>query len=94
MNYFVENKFFLSMEEWKTYKLGDLCRRVCSGGTPKSNCEEYYGGDIPWLNTKEINFNRIYSTEANITQSGLEKLFSQMGGHEFNHSSNVWQYSW
>ena len=44
---------------------------MCSGGTPKSTVEEYYGGDIPWLNTKEVNFNRIYSTESTISESGL-----------------------
>ena len=60
------------MTEWKTYKLGDICIRVCSGGTPKSTEPTYYDGDIPWLNTKEINFNRIYSTERSITQKGLD----------------------
>ena len=60
------------MTEWKTYRLGDICKRVCSGGTPKSTEPTYYGGDIPWLNTKEINFNRIYSTERCITQKGLD----------------------
>ena len=60
------------MTVWKTYKLGDICKRVCSGGTPKSTEPTYYDGDIPWLNTKEINFNRIYSTERCITQKGLD----------------------
>ena len=60
------------MTERKTYKLGDICKRVCSGGTPKSTEPTYYDGDIPWLNTKEINFNRIYSTERCITQKGLD----------------------
>ena len=60
------------MTEWKTYKLGDICIRVCSGGTPKSTEPTYYDGDIPWLNTKEITFNRIYSTERSITQKGLD----------------------
>ena len=59
------------MEEWKLTKIGSLCKRVCSGGTPKSTVEEYYGGGIPWLNTKEVNFNRIYSTESTISESGL-----------------------
>lgn len=59
------------MEEWKEYKLGEVCRKICSGGTPSSRQSEYYDGDIPWLNTKEINFNRIYSTERNITEEGL-----------------------
>ena len=60
------------MTEWKTYRLGDVCKKVCSGGTPKSTEPTYYDGDIPWLNTKEINFNRIYSTERSITQKGLD----------------------
>ena len=60
------------MTEWKTYRLGEICKRVCSGGTPKSTEPSYYDGDIPWLNTKEINFNRIYSTERCITQKGLD----------------------
>lgn len=59
------------MEEWKLTKIGSLCKRVCSGGTPKSTVEEYYGGGIPWLNTKEVNFNRIYSTESTISDAGL-----------------------
>ena len=57
--------------EWKEVRLGDVCTRVCSGGTPKSTNPSYYGGEIPWLNTKEIDFNRIYSTEKTITDSGL-----------------------
>ena len=60
------------MQEWKTYRIGDICKRVCSGGTPKSTEPSYYDGEIPWLNTKEINFNRISSTEKHITQSGLD----------------------
>ena len=60
------------MEEWKLTKIGSICKRVCSGGTPKSTIEEYYGGTIPWLNTKEINFNRIYNTESTITEVGLK----------------------
>lgn len=60
------------MNEWREVRLGDLCYRVCSGGTPKSTCTAYYdGGTIPWLNTKEINYNRIYQTESHITEEGL-----------------------
>lgn len=67
------------MSEWKEVRLGDLCYKVCSGGTPKSTCSSYYeGGTIPWLNTKEINYNRIFETESHITEDGL------------NHSSAKW----
>lgn len=57
---------------FEIYPLGTLCKRVTSGGTPKSTMPEYYDGDIPWLNTKEINFNRIYVTERCISKLGLE----------------------
>ena len=60
------------MSDWKYTKIGDVCKRVCSGGTPSSRHLEYYDGDVPWLNTKEINFNRIYSTERCITKEGLK----------------------
>ena len=59
------------MEEWKLTKIGSICKKVCSGGTPKSTVKEYYGGGIPWLNTKEVHFNRIYSTESTITDKVL-----------------------
>lgn len=53
-------------------KIEDICTRICSGGTPKSSKAEYYeNGTIPWLNTKEINFNRIQATETFITEEGL-----------------------
>lgn len=51
------------MEEWYLTKIESICKRVCSGGTPKSTVEEYYGGEIPWLNTKEVNFNRKVTTK-------------------------------
>ncbi len=53
--------------------LSDICLRICSGGTPKRSCREYYdGGTIPWLNTAEVNFNRIRSTASHITEQGLD----------------------
>lgn len=59
------------MKSKKTYKISDVCKKILSGGTPSSRIESYYNGSIPWLNTKEIDFNRIYSTERTITANGL-----------------------
>ncbi|MGI6319884.1 MAG: restriction endonuclease subunit S [Bacteroidales bacterium] len=59
------------MTNWKEYKLGEICSKVTSGGTPNTRKEEYYGGSIPWLRTQEINFNRLYDTEIKITEEGL-----------------------
>lgn len=30
------------MSEWKKVKLGEICERVTSGGTPKANVSSYY----------------------------------------------------
>lgn len=56
---------------WQTSQLRDLCLQVTSGGTPPTAHSEYYDGDIPWLRTHEVNFNRIFETEIRITEQGL-----------------------
>ncbi|WP_368651499.1 MULTISPECIES: restriction endonuclease subunit S [Streptococcaceae] len=58
-------------EDWETVALSDLCIKICSGGTPASKRKDYYGGGIPWLNTKEVDFNFIENTEKTITNDGL-----------------------
>ena len=59
------------MGEWKEYKIKDIVSKITSGGTPKSSEASYYDGNVPWLNTKEVNFNRITKTERCITENGL-----------------------
>src|SRR5690625_2369958 len=59
--------------EWKKVRLGTVAD-MNSGGTPKSNIEEYYGGNIPWVSiadmTKQVKW--IASTEKYLTELGLE----------------------
>lgn len=52
--------------------ISEICRKVVSGGTPKSGHFEYYGGSIPWLRTQEVDWNDVYDTEMKITEKGLE----------------------
>ncbi len=62
------------MTEWRKVKLGEVCSRVTSGGTPKATVSSYYNPPtIPWLNTKEIDFGRITRTENYISEEGYEK---------------------
>ncbi len=62
----------------QTVLLGDICAKVTSGGTPSTKREEYYGGDIPWLRTQEVNFGNIYSTENTITEAGLKNSAAKL----------------
>ncbi|WP_165155626.1 restriction endonuclease subunit S [Parabacteroides sp. ZJ-118] len=58
--------------EYLIKHIGDICRKVCSGGTPTSTNALYYeGGTIPWVNTNEVNFCNIYDTNRKITEEGL-----------------------
>jgi type I restriction enzyme S subunit len=45
---------------------------VFSGGTPRRNVTEYWGGAIPWVKTGEINYSNISSAEEFITEKGLQ----------------------
>ena len=56
----------------RTVSLSNICTKIASGGTPLTRRDDYYGGDIPWLRTQEINFGNIYSTEKTITELGLK----------------------
>ena len=60
----------LNSINWLTIK--DISKNISSGGTPRSNNATYYGGDIPWLRTQEVNFSDIWDTEVKITKEGMD----------------------
>ncbi|PJE98952.1 restriction endonuclease subunit S [Prevotella intermedia] len=60
-------------KEWQNVRLGNICTKVCSGGTPTSTNPAYYNGNVPWLNTNEVNFCNIYSTNRTISEEGLKQ---------------------
>lgn len=67
------------MGEWKKVKLGEICERVTSGGTPKANVSSYYNPPtIPWLKTKEVNYCRITETENYISEEGLKNSSAKL----------------
>ena len=67
------------MSEWKKLKLGEICERITSGGTPKANVSSYYYPPIiPWLKTKEVNYCRITETENFISEEGLNNSSAKL----------------
>lgn len=67
------------MKAWATHKLGSLCLKVSSGGTPLRSIPEYYeNGTIPWMKTDEIKKAVIYDTEEKITEAGLENSSAKL----------------
>ena len=61
--------------EWK--KLGDLTKTT-SGGTPKRNEKSYWGGNIGWLKSGELNDGYIKEVEEFITEDGLNKSSAKL----------------
>ena len=55
-------------QTWEQRKLGEVVKSY-SGGTPIASNKEYYGGDIPFIRSAEINSD---TTELYITQKGLD----------------------
>lgn len=56
--------------EWKS--LGEVAKKISSGGTPNTGIQEYYSGEIPWLRTQEVGYGEIWDTGIKITEEGLK----------------------
>lgn len=65
-------------QEVKWKKMSEVCKNICSGGTPLTSKAEYYDGNIPWLRTQEVDYCEIHSTLRNITQLGLDNSSAKM----------------
>ena len=42
------------MEEWRTYKLGEICTKIGSGATPNGGKEAYLGGDTSLIRSQNV----------------------------------------
>lgn len=59
--------------------LENLCLKISSGGTPSRQKEaDYFGGDIPWVKTKELNDWIVSETEESITDLGLKNSSAKL----------------
>jgi type I restriction enzyme S subunit len=63
--------------DWEEKKIGDITK-VSTGGTPKTVKSEYWGGDIRWMNSGELNLKVVYEVENRITEEGLKKSATKL----------------
>lgn len=65
-------------KEWETTEIKHYCLSVFAGGTPQSNNQSYWGGDIPWLPSGSCHDCKIYSAPKTITKSGFENSSTKL----------------
>lgn len=58
--------------EWDSIELGDLAKSR-SGTTPSRSRPDYYGGQIPWIKTAELNNGDISKAEEYVTELALSE---------------------
>ncbi|MDI9863594.1 restriction endonuclease subunit S [Flectobacillus sp. DC10W] len=68
---------FLKSEGWTNIRIGNIAQ-VSAGGTPESTNSKYWGGEIPWMNSGELNNKRIYSVSNYITKKGYDESSTKL----------------
>jgi type I restriction enzyme S subunit len=58
-------------EGWNIYKMEEVCD-LKTGGTPSKSHPEYFGGNIKWIVSGDVNKEFIYDVEGRITELGLK----------------------
>ena len=64
-------------EGWKKGSISNFFETVL-GGTPSREKSEYWSGDIPWINSGEVNKLRIIKESEFITELGLQKSATKL----------------
>src|SRR5699024_9158181 len=59
---------------WEIKKVKYLFDSIGSGGTPKSDNLEYYNGEIPWINTGDLNDDYITENQSHITNKAVQDV--------------------
>ena len=60
-------------EHWEILKVSWIFNIIGSGTTPFTSNIDYYDGDIPWVNTGDLNDNYLYETSKNITDLAVHE---------------------
>ena len=63
--------------EWKRKKLGEVAE-IVGGGTPDTNIDEYWDGNIQWFTPSEIKSNFVSKSIRTITELGLKKSSAKL----------------
>lgn len=66
-----------SQQDWPIITLGKVAD-FAAGATPSTKKPEFWGGDIPWMSSGEINQRQIHDVEGRITDLGLKSSSTKL----------------
>lgn len=64
-------------KDWGIRRISDFTN-VYAGGTPSTMISKYWNGNIPWLNSGEINKKYVWNVDNRITQDGLNNSSTRL----------------
>lgn len=64
-------------EDWEIDAIGNRCETY-SGGTPTTSIKGYYGGEIKWIVSSDLNQGFISNVSGRITELGFQNSASRM----------------
>lgn len=64
-------------KDWTIKRIGKMTKTL-AGGTPSTSKEEFWGGDIKWMSSGELNLKTIYDVEGRITELGLKSSSTRL----------------
>lgn len=75
-----EIRFAGFTDDWEQRKVGDIAERTYGGGTPKTSLEEYWEGDIPWIQSSNLSEHNLFcvNIQKYITETGLQKSAARL----------------
>ena len=67
-------------DAWEQRKVGEIAGRTYGGGTPKTSVDEYWGGNIPWIQSSNLSEHQLFDIDIqkHITEQGLQKSATQL----------------
>lgn len=75
---FQETQYGTIPAEWEIKTVNEVSSRIGSGGTPDTDKDEYYGGEIDWVKTDDLNSGLVTTTKTKITRKGLDESAAKL----------------
>lgn len=74
---FKKTELGLIPHDWEIKTIGELSS-ILTGATPSTDNPSYWGGEIRWMNSGELNNKVVYEVAGRITQDGYESASTHM----------------